>query len=299
MTAPIGPRAVPPRGAPLPCPAADELARFVDGVMPDDARARITVHLVGCDDCREIVAMAADATAVEVPVPVTSTAEPGRRVRIGAAMAVAASLVFAVYLWRPAAPPPLTDSVEPWAAIDAAMGSTRPVEGRLSLVTRHVPFAGPSRTSAGGGVSFSAQAVAARLSDQAAAAAPAARREAEHAAGVAWLVAGRPGDAVARLDRVLNDGPGSAMLFTDQSAAHLALAAIESPVHWTAALEAADRALRLAPDLPSARFNRALALEGLGRVDDARIAWQAVAGNAADDQAWRDEAVRHLQRLSR
>ena len=89
------------------------------------------------------------------------------------------------------------------------------------------------------------------------------------------------------------------MRLNDFAVAHLALAAIESRVHFTAALEATDEALRLAPDLHAARFNRALALEGLGRSADAHAAWQAIAADPTDDPAWRDDAARHLLRQTR
>ena len=286
----------------MPCPGPDELARFVDGAVAADARERLVRHLVACDDCREIVAMAAEAPvrapiddrdAAPVPAP--------RRLALIGALAVAATALFAVYVTRSAPPAaPVDDLDHPWVAIDAAMGDARSVEGRLSLVVRHAPFAPPSRTAAGRGPSFTMDAVAARLAESAAAASRTAPGvEVEHAAAVAALVAGQPADAVTRLDQALARAPGSAMLLSDLAAAHLALAAIESPAHWTAALDAADQALRLAPDLAAARFNRALALDGLGRADDARAAWQAVAADPTDDPAWRDEAQRHLQRLSR
>lgn len=256
----------------------------------------MVAHLVTCDDCREMVAMAAEA-----PAPVPAAQQPTRlpKISVYGALVVAASLLLAVYVMRPTAPSLPNDAGDPWRAIDAATGATRPVEGRLSLITRHAPFASPSRSAAGASTSFAADAVAARLAGAVATAPLAARPEAEHAAAVAALIARHPADAIARLDRVIADAPGSATRLSDLAAAHLALAAVGSRVHFTAALEAADQALRLAPQLHAARFNRALALEGLGRADEARDVWQALAADATDDAAWRGEAARRVQRPSR
>lgn len=291
---PIGPRPVPPRGVPTPCPPPEDLARFVDGALPDDARARTVAHLVLCDDCREVVAMAAEAPEPTTGAPGETAPRP--RLAIYGALALAASLLLAVYVMRPT---PAVPTADPWSAIADAAGATRPVEGRLSLVTRHAPFAAPSRSASGASSSFAAEAVAARLADAVTAASTTERSDAAHAAAVAALMAGHPADAVARLDRVLADTPGSAPRLNDLAVAHLALAAIESRVHFAAALEAADEALRLAPGLHAARFNRALALEGLGRAADAHDAWQAIAADATDDPAWRDDAARRLQRQPR
>lgn len=300
---PFGPRAVPPRSGPAPCPAPEELARFVDGVLTADARDRLVLHLASCDDCRDIAVMAAEMPA-PVPASATATAAPapaGRQPGIGwramAAVAVAATLVFAVYVQR-GTPADGTPRVDAWQAIDAAQGPSRLNEARLALVTRHRPFAGPTRSGGSPAMSFGAEAVAVRLAEAVAAADVAARVDAEHAAAVAALVAGRPADAVARLDRLIADAAPTPMRLSDLAAAHLALAVVESRVHWAAALDAADAALRLAPAFPPARFNRALALEGLGRAADARAAWQVVAADASDGAAWRDEAARHLTRLS-
>lgn len=293
---PTGPRAVPPRGTPTPCPPPEDLARFVDGAQRADERARTVAHLVICDDCRELVAMAAEAPAPAAAVATTDSIAPRSRMPVYGALALAASVLLAVYVMRPV---PAADTTDPWAAIAATSGATRPVEGRLSLVSRYAPFAPPTRSAAGATPSFAADAVAARLAEAASAAPLAGRAEAEHAAAVAALIAGHPADALTRLDRVLADAPGSALRLSDFAAAHLALAAIESPMHFAAALEAADEALRLAPDLHAARFNRALALEGLGRTVEAHDVWQAIAADATDDPAWRDDAARRLQRQPR
>jgi CHAT domain-containing protein len=64
-----------------------------------------------------------------------------------------------------------------------------------------------------------------------------------------------------------------------------------------ASLQASEAALAIMPDLPSARFNRALALEALGFTDDAVAAWGTI--ERLDAAPWRREAHEHRERLVR
>lgn len=315
---PSGPRPVPVRPhVPAPCPTELDLARFVDGTLPEADRAAMIEHLADCDDCREAVVMAAEApdlaagrpvaspapAAVDAPVesPALPSARPARRYGPWAAAAagLAATVVFAIQLQRPPASSPEGIAGDPWEAITSAVGPTRQVEARLAHVAGHVALAVPTRAVAAQATTFAAAAVAARLADGIAAAPADQRAAASHAAGVAALVAGQPGPALKLLDAAVVASPGSADRLSDLAAVHLTIAASGSRLHWLAALEACDAALRREPGLAAARFNRALALEGLGRLDEARESWRVLAADAADDQGWRDEAVTHLLRLSR
>lgn len=111
------------------------------------------------------------------------------------------------------------------------------------------------------------------------------------ASAVAVLLSrGGPGDWE-RAGRMLRGAPRNATSLNDRGV--LLLAGGEAP----AALQAFDDAIALDAGLTAAWFNRALALEALGRGDEARAAWQAYLDRAGDDDAgWVDEARAHLAR---
>jgi CHAT domain-containing protein len=69
------------------------------------------------------------------------------------------------------------------------------------------------------------------------------------------------------------------------------------PSDFLRALDAADEAVAAKPDLPAARFNRALALEALGLTEEATTAWEQFLENDRSD--WADEARGHDNRLIR
>ncbi|MCC6988096.1 MAG: zf-HC2 domain-containing protein [Acidobacteria bacterium] len=305
-----------------PCPPDLEVARFVEGTLPPDARARMVTHLAECDDCREVVATVVAAQDVDditapltAPVPAaTASAElsasagavsaPSWRRAPGtwaAALAVAAMAVIAV---RVVSTPPEADPADAstWSDLAAVVGPARALEARLSGMPAHVPLRAPAR-SAAADTDFAARALAARLAEQAAqpAALPGTRLAASHAAAVAALLAGRADEAVTRLDAVLAETPATvparADLLADLAAAHAALADATTRDHWTAALTAADQALALDSTHGAARFNRALALERLGRREAAIAAWHDIAGDTATASGWREEAARHARAL--
>ncbi len=305
-----------------PCPSDLDLARFVEGSLPPDGRTRMVAHLAECDDCREVVATVVAAQDVEavsapapfVPVPATTSTAPGvpaapvhscRRHGPGtwaAAVAVAALAVIAVrvVVTRPEAPGSVADTPA-WTELAQVVGPARAIEARLSGFATHVPLEPPTR-AAGADAGFAAQALAARLAEEAALPAdPAVRRAARHAAAVAALVAGRANDAVTRLEAALAEVPATAPeradLLADLAAAHAELAEVTTREHWTAALAAADEALALDAAHGAARFNRALALERLDRTAEAREGWSAIAADATVPAGWRDEAAGHARAL--
>lgn len=107
----------------------------------------------------------------------------------------------------------------------------------------------------------------------------------------AWLLArGGIGDWE-RVAQMLDHTPASGPAANDRGVLLLA----QGKVHE--ALTAFDEALRQEPSLVAARFNRALALEALGRWDEARAAWQDYLEHAGeDDEGWRREAESYLRR---
>ena len=263
----------------------------------------MVAHLAECDDCREVVATvvaAQDVEAVSAPTPPVSPSWLRGPGRWAAAVAVAALAVIAVrvVVTRPNAPAGVADTPA-WTELAEVVGPARAIEARLSGLATHVPLEPPTR-AAGADAGFAAQALAARLAEEAALPAdPAVRRAARHAAAVAALVAGRANDAVTRLEAALAEVPATAPeradLLADLAAAHAELAEVTTREHWTAALAAAEEALALDAAHGAARFNRALALERLNRTAEAREGWSAIAADAAVPAGWRDEAAGHAR----
>ncbi|HET7233921.1 MAG TPA: CHAT domain-containing protein [Longimicrobium sp.] len=119
----------------------------------------------------------------------------------------------------------------------------------------------------------------------------------------------RPARAITSLMTVMPLTHDSARVMVDLSAAYLVLGGDEQLVdHLLAALDWSDRALAVKPDLASALFNRALALDALTADVAARTAYQdylraeerapLTAYFARDHNAeWRREAQRRLREL--
>ncbi len=89
----------------------------------------------------------------------------------------------------------------------------------------------------------------------------------------------------------------TAELYSDLAGAHLARARREDkPSDYLYALAAAEEALQREPRLPQARFNAALAQEGIGFIEQAITSWQPLANDMPG--GWKDEAGAHARELS-
>ncbi|HUP60880.1 MAG TPA: CHAT domain-containing protein [Thermoanaerobaculia bacterium] len=116
----------------------------------------------------------------------------------------------------------------------------------------------------------------------------------QHAAGVARALLGSFADAVSRLDHACHSAPANAAACNDLAAARYALAIdYDDPHRLPAALSDADRALRLSPFFPQARFNRALILTHLGIRNEALEAWRS-AREVERDPAWAAEIDKNI-----
>jgi CHAT domain-containing protein/tetratricopeptide (TPR) repeat protein len=104
--------------------------------------------------------------------------------------------------------------------------------------------------------------------------------------------------AIADLERTAPEVPSQAAIWSDLAAAYLVRAQQDDdPLDLTRALLAADHATAAPAPPAEALFNRALALESLGLVADAKSAWSAYL--AADGvSAWAAEAREHLRKLA-
>jgi CHAT domain-containing protein/tetratricopeptide (TPR) repeat protein len=111
-----------------------------------------------------------------------------------------------------------------------------------------------------------------------------------------WLLEGRRDLALGYLGEALPRN-GDAISLSDLAAAYLERGIAENePLDFIRALDAADRAFRLDPKLPEARFNLALALEKAHLTRQAIRAWRE-ALQAERDSAWGEEIRQRLARL--
>jgi CHAT domain-containing protein/tetratricopeptide (TPR) repeat protein len=115
------------------------------------------------------------------------------------------------------------------------------------------------------------------------------------AAGVGRLLSGDSNGAIHAIERALEDQPWQASWWSDLSAAYLVRGELETrqddAVH---ALDAARRALRLAPDLPEAHFNLGHALERNALRAQAASEWQRFFSDS-DGPGWKEEAGQRLR----
>jgi len=117
-----------------------------------------------------------------------------------------------------------------------------------------------------------------------------------HAAAIAKLLTNRTSDALVLLEP-LAATTNDANAWNDVAAAHYTSAvSTNRPEELIEALAAADTALRSKPDMPEARFNRALIIEHLGIREPAIAAWQRFL-NVDGGSPWAIEARGRLQTL--
>jgi tetratricopeptide (TPR) repeat protein len=274
-----------------PCPPNIELAAFVDGDLTTEARARLVTHLTACDDCREIVATAAAALQVQQRAAPRWFRRRGVVVALASGLAATLALVLAPR-GAPASPT--------WADLARAIGPERAVEARLSAPDGYLALKSPTRSAAspsGTPSNFALDAIVSRLREQTQSDRTAANL---HLLGVGTLALGHVDEAIAVLTHAAARAGSDARVFSDLAAAHatraaragLASAAQEA---WTKALEEAERASALDPSLAPASFNRALALDGLRRRDDAREAWRSYLTQFPADDGWHVEAVSRMR----
>jgi len=221
---------------------------------------------------------------------------PSRRL-LGAAAAVATGVGLALVLRAEFFPSPRPTTRGPTdlrnLAAAVAQEPTRPIDGRLTGGFRYAPPPSASRASSARRPSPDVQIAAARIEQ-------AFTRDQTYlpAMATARLVMGDVDGAVIALERVVSTDPSNAAAQSDLAAAYLARAGTrDHSEDWPSALAAADRAIRLRPDLAEAQFNRALALEALALRSGASGAWSQVLAHAGGD-GWGQEADQHARRLS-
>lgn len=293
---------------PSSCLSPETLALMAAGRLPADERAGAEAHLANCRDCYEVLMDLAEAPPLEQPAPVVAMADhrkaPAPRpssiiVWSGTRSiiiwsGIAAGLVAAAVLTPRFLGGPDREVNNAMSSLARSVGADRPAVGRLNG-----GFAwgtAPAITRGAARVELALPVQDAVLAIRKLAASTKTARTLD-ASGVAYLVAGDLDASLGALDEAVALDPRDARARADLSAARFerwrrSLA----PIDATAALDAAERALLLAPKDPIARFNHALAVEALGLKTAAIESWNAYLAIDATSK-WADEAREHIAKL--
>jgi tetratricopeptide (TPR) repeat protein len=260
-------------------PEAEDLGRFVEGTLEDPERAAIVDHIADCDDCRMLIVDAAEFI------------EPAKVERHSNTwwMGIAASLMLVVAIGT------LTyrqvrdregDIKKEYAGL-----SRRPLQGRLSGY-EYVPY----RVNRGGEDESDTQLDI--VKGKAAGLMELRGDDAKtlHAKGIGFLF----GDddkkkAIPLLQAAAKADPNNPRYQSDLAAAMIAAAGDDRSM-LASALAACDRALRIDPHSPDALFNRAVALQDLGRDDEAIAAYDRYLAGDSSSQ-WAAEARKNREPL--
>jgi tetratricopeptide (TPR) repeat protein len=290
-----------------PCPDSALLAAFLDGALAEYERTAVVTHLAECAQCRAVALTVVEFREVEsldeiwhvderredAPRAATRVARwswrktraPSLLAAAAVIAAVAASLPF-VNFSRPARPtvPSLVD----------AAGGQRLTDARLTGGFSFSQRRDPSLTTPKEDARLISAAAVIRESYASNYDAPARR-----AVGVAALLVGDLDDAVSSLSIAALAAPDDAGAANDLAAAYYERALRERRSEdLPAALDAAERAVQLEPELAEAWFNRALAIAAMGFREEARDAWRAYQQRDSTSP-WAAEARQRVQELSR
>jgi tetratricopeptide (TPR) repeat protein len=290
-----------------PCPDSALLAAFLDGMLADDERTAVVMHLADCPQCRASALTVVEFREVRAldemwQVARQPEAEPRPVMRVAvwtrqktrapalafAVLGVGITVAASLYYVSSSLPTP-----QPASDLIDAVGGQRLTRARLS---GGVTFARPRDRS------FAAPTGDARLLSAVSHVrdsygtnygAPARR-----AVGVAALLVGELNDAVASLSIASLAAPTDARIASDLAAAYYERASRAGRADdLPAAFDAAERAVQLQPDMLEAWFNQALVITALGLRSEARDAWQAYLQRDSNSP-WAAEARRHERELS-
>jgi CHAT domain-containing protein len=272
---------------------SETLAAYVDGRLDAASAARVEAILATDPEWYQVFAESVRARAALSP-DATIARFPKRQAMYGAiAASLAAAAAAFVWVWLgpasrdAAARPELTQLV-------AAVGPRRPFEPRLTGGFGYGPLASPVRSGDPSAVPLEIREAALAL-ERAARETPSASTIA--ARGASKLFLGEPNEAVRDLETAVQMAPVDARLHSDLAAAYLLRASqLQSADDLQRALSTADQAARLAPSLPEAVFNKALALQALHLREQEQTAWeQYLTIDAASP--WAAEVRRRLDLL--
>lgn len=256
-------------------PSDAEFAEFLEGRRGDSRRPQLIEHFTQCDDCRSLLA-AVSSTLHDDDV-LRSTRRRGAfsltRLQFWASAAAVAAIVSGTALI-----PTLRPSVsQAKAPLVAATALSRCFEGRLTGGFEASALQPVTRSGTHAIEKDLYLAAAASRSLELASSLSLADRLANE--GVVRLVIGRPDEGIERLREALSHSPANASLMNDLAVALLEQARRRDSPHSAAeALELVEQALEREPSQLEPLFNRALALDRLGMVDQAEQAYLVYLG---------------------
>jgi len=266
------------------------MAAIAEGKLKRREIEPLLDHIEECAECRSEMNLVSLSFRQEQP----RTTSGARLLWFGAAAAAAVAAMIVLTIVRPWSSRGSHSSIAALAAL--APHAARLVEPRLSGGFTYAPFSGPMRAN-----DPAAEADRLKLGGQAGIAIEQASRnsspEAQHAAGVAYLLVDKPGQAIERLRAAAGQKPDDAAVWSDLAAAQYAEAVhVPAPSLLPQALASVDHALRIDPNNAEALFNRALILERLGLIKQARSAWERYL-TTDPSSAWAVEARSRLRAL--
>ncbi|MGA7614847.1 MAG: CHAT domain-containing protein [Thermoanaerobaculia bacterium] len=277
-------------------PPAGTLAAFAEGRLDGQERRDVVEHLAGCRGCYELFEATArfveerDATGGETGTVVQLRKESGVSLRWVAAIAAMLLLIAAAALVL------RTRVASPFDTLVASANDlpNRVTTGRLDADFAYRP---PPVVTRGATDEQSRNPKWLKLEGSAGDVLEENSASARERA-VAMLLTGDPQRAIDLLESEVRKHPDDASAWNDLSAARLAAGEkLRDPSLAVKALAAADQALRIEPNMAPAVFNRALALEEMGLLVQAREAWQHFL-ELDSSSGWAAEAEAHVRKLS-
>jgi tetratricopeptide (TPR) repeat protein len=275
-------------------PPPEQLAAYADHTLSTADRDALERHLAGCAECRDVIF----ETIAFLRAEQQRAGRPSRPFRLGwviawGSLAAAAVLGLAIRTIRPqlfSIAPTSQPTIETVVGV-VTQEPTRPVEGRLGPPFPYAPPPSVTRGVVQSGVSAALTIVIQNMEHRIGTDDSADLR---WSLGVALLAARQFDRAIQVLEVGAQRWPDAAPLHNVLSTAYLArFKETNNGGDLQRSLAEADRALHNEPTSLDAMFNRALALEYLGRRGDARGVWQSLLQRESD-AGWRGEVERHL-----
>lgn len=247
-------------------PTDEDLGRFVEGTLDESERKAVVMHIADCDECRLI---AVDSAEFVEPL-VASAPRRGWMAVAAVVVLVVTGGTFTYFQNRD----PLTEVKE-----DFGQAENRPTEGLLSgfPFVKRTTFRGPNDETDPNLIVMQGHAaeVAGVRGDS---------TKIVHARGVARLIdalgekeapvrAKALNEALGSLDVAATREPQNAQYLTDLCAARIEAGRFDRR-DLDRAVDLCNKAIRIAPRMHEALFNRAVALQELGKTDEATMAYR-------------------------